>query len=56
LISLKSSPVIDFFVQVSIALLVFPVEIIARNTMQRVVHTKYSLFDDASISLKNSTK
>jgi len=42
-ISIKSSPVVDFFVQVSIALLVFPVEIIARNTMQRIVHNKYSV-------------
>jgi hypothetical protein len=49
LISLKSTPVIDFFIQVSIALLVFPVEIVARNTMQKVVHNKYSiqrLFND----------
>ncbi len=49
LISLKSTPVIDFFIQVSIALLVFPVEIIARNTMQKIVHNKYSiqrLFND----------
>lgn len=43
LISIKSSPVIDFFIQVSIALVVFPVEIIARNTMQSVVQNKYSI-------------
>jgi hypothetical protein len=43
LISVKSSPVMDFFIQVSIALLVFPVEIVARNTMQKVVHNKYSI-------------
>jgi hypothetical protein len=41
LINLKSSPVIDFFLQVSIALLVLPVEILARNTMQKIVHNKY---------------
>lgn len=55
LISLKSSPVLDFFIQVSIALLVFPVEIIARNTMQKIVHNKYSvhrLFSDPE-DLKN---
>lgn len=55
LISLKSSPVMDFFIQFSIALLVFPVEIIARNTMQKIVHNKYSvhrLFSDPE-DLKN---
>lgn len=43
LIDIKSSPVIDFFIQVCIALLVFPVEIIARNTLQKIVHNKYSV-------------
>lgn len=42
LISLKSSPVMDFFIQVCIALLVFPIEIVARNTMQKIVENKYS--------------
>jgi Y_Y_Y domain len=42
-ISFKSSPVIDFFIQVCIALLVFPVEMIARNSMQKVVKKRYSV-------------
>jgi len=43
LISFKSSPVVDFFIQVCIALLVFPVEIVARNSMQKIVQNKYSI-------------
>lgn len=43
LISIKSSPVIDFFIQVSIALVVFPVEIVARNVMQKVARGKDSI-------------
>lgn len=43
LISIQSSPVIDFFIQVCIALLVFPVEIVARNSMQKIVQNKYSI-------------
>ncbi len=43
LISSKSSPVIDFFIQVCIALLVFPIEIVARNTMQKVTKSKNSV-------------
>lgn len=42
LISIKSSPVMDFFIQVSIALVIFPVEIVARNTMQRIVQKKHA--------------
>ena len=43
LISIKSSPVMDFFIQVSIALVVFPVEIVARTAMQKFVKSKYSI-------------
>jgi len=43
LIDIRSSPVIDFFIQVSIALLVLPVEIVARNAMQKVVQNKISV-------------
>lgn len=43
LISFQSSPVLDFFIQVCIALLVFPVEIVARNSMQKIVQNKYSI-------------
>jgi len=43
LISIKSSPVMDFFIQVCIALLVFPIEIVAKNTMQKIVQNKYSV-------------
>lgn len=45
----QSSPVIDFFIQVIIALLVFPVEIVARKTIRRIVQDKYAvqrLFND----------
>lgn len=40
MISVKTSPVMDFFVQVSIALLVFPVEMLARRGMQKITQTK----------------
>ncbi len=43
LITIKSSPVLDFFIQVSIALVVFPVEIVARNTMVKVGRKKSSV-------------
>jgi cell shape-determining protein MreD len=43
LISIKSSPVIDFFIQVCIALLVLPIEIVARNSMQKIVEKKHSV-------------
>ncbi|HAC24181.1 MAG TPA: hypothetical protein DCE81_04630 [Cytophagales bacterium] len=35
LVSLKSSPVVEFFVQVSIALVVFPVEAAVRKVMEK---------------------
>jgi ligand-binding sensor domain-containing protein len=43
LIDIRSSPVVDFFIQVSIALLVLPVEIVARNAMQKVAQNKISV-------------
>jgi ligand-binding sensor domain-containing protein len=43
LIGIKSSPVVEFLIQVSIALLVFPVEMLARKAMQKVSINKYPI-------------
>jgi FtsH-binding integral membrane protein len=43
MIEIKSSPVIQFFIQVVIAVLVFPVESYFRKFMQRAVEVKYQL-------------
>jgi ligand-binding sensor domain-containing protein len=40
LVDINTSPVIDFFVQVSIALLVFPLEILARKGMRKISRDK----------------
>jgi hypothetical protein len=40
LVDINTSPVIDFFVQVSIALLVFPLEILARRGMRKISRDK----------------
>ncbi len=40
LIRIQSSPVFDFFIQVIIALLVFPIEIVARSAMQKAVRKR----------------
>jgi hypothetical protein len=43
LIGFKTSPVIDFIIQVFIALVVFPVEIFARNAMMKYSQGKYQI-------------
>jgi hypothetical protein len=40
LVDINTSPVMDFFVQVSIALLVFPLEILARRGMRKISREK----------------
>lgn len=43
LIGFKSSPVVDFIIQVFIALVVFPIEILARNSMMKYSQGKYQI-------------
>lgn len=43
LIGSKTSPVIDFIIQVFIALIVFPIEIMARNAMTKYSQGKYEI-------------
>ncbi|MBX2915522.1 MAG: hypothetical protein KF856_09675 [Cyclobacteriaceae bacterium] len=43
LIGLKTSPVIDFIIQVFVALAIFPVEIFARDAMMKYVEGKYRI-------------
>jgi len=39
----RTSPVIDFAIQVFVALLVFPVEILARDAMNKYAEGKYRI-------------
>ncbi|MBX2895272.1 MAG: hypothetical protein KF763_07510 [Cyclobacteriaceae bacterium] len=43
LIGIKTSPVIDFIIQVFVALAIFPVEIFARDAMMKYVEGKYRI-------------
>lgn len=43
MIGVKSSPVIEFIIQVFIALLVFPVEVFARDAMDKAAQGKYQI-------------
>jgi hypothetical protein len=43
LIGLKTSPVIDFIIQVFIAFVVFPIEILARNAMMKYSQDRYQI-------------
>jgi hypothetical protein len=52
MITIKTSPVMDFFLQATIALLVFPVEIIARKGLQKIsrkshgIHRPFDVLQD----------
>jgi hypothetical protein len=43
LIGIKTSPVIEFIIQVFVALAIFPVEILARDSMMKYVEGKYRI-------------
>ncbi|MBL7877257.1 MAG: hypothetical protein JNL53_16450, partial [Cyclobacteriaceae bacterium] len=43
LIGIKTSPVIEFMIQVFIALAVFPIEIFARDAMMKYSQGKYQI-------------
>ncbi|MCW5911390.1 MAG: hypothetical protein KIT62_09965 [Cyclobacteriaceae bacterium] len=43
LIGIKTSPVIEFIIQVAVALAIFPVEIFARDAMMKYVEGKYRI-------------